>query len=62
MTTKNTHIATRAVQSGYEPKNAEPRVAGIIQSTTYKFDTAEQIADVFDLKDTAHIYSAVSNL
>jgi O-acetylhomoserine (thiol)-lyase len=61
MTTKNTHIATRAVQSGYEPKNAEPRVAGIIQSTTYKFDTAEQIADVFDLKDTAHIYSRISN-
>ena len=44
-----------------EPKNSEPRVPGIIQSTTYKFDTAEQIGDVFDLKDTAHIYSRISN-
>ncbi len=58
---KKLHIATRAVQSGYEPKNTEPRVPGIIQSTTYKFDTAEQIGDVFDLKDTAHIYSRISN-
>ena len=61
MDTKKLHISTRAVQSGYEPKNAEPRVPGIIQSTTYKFDTAEQIGDVFDLKDTAHIYSRISN-
>lgn len=55
------HIATRAVQSGYSPKNTEPRVPGIIQSTTYAFDSAEQIGDVFDLKDTAHIYSRISN-
>ncbi|MFA6401078.1 MAG: O-acetylhomoserine aminocarboxypropyltransferase/cysteine synthase family protein [Salinivirgaceae bacterium] len=61
MSAKKLHIATRTVQDGYNPKNAEPRVAGIIQSTTYKFDTAEQIADVFDLKDTAHIYSRISN-
>lgn len=61
MTAKNLHIATRAVQDGYQPKNSEPRVPGIIQSTTYKFDTAEQIGDVFDLKDTAHIYSRISN-
>jgi O-acetylhomoserine (thiol)-lyase len=57
----NLHIETRAVQAGYEPKNAEPRVPAIVQSTTYKFDTAEQIGDVFDLKDTAHIYSRISN-
>jgi len=55
------HINTRAVQSGYEPKNTEPRVPSIVQSTTYKFDTAEQIGDVFDLKDSAHIYSRISN-
>ena len=61
MTTKKLHIATQAVQSGYEPNNAEPRVPSIVQSTTYKFDTAEQIGDVFDLKDTAHIYSRISN-
>jgi len=61
MITKKLNIATQAVQAGYEPKNAEPRVPGIIQSTTYKFDTAEQIGDVFDLKDTADIYSRISN-
>jgi O-acetylhomoserine (thiol)-lyase len=61
MAKSNLHIATRAVQSGYSPKNAEPRVPGIIQSTTYAFDTAEQIGAVFDLKDTAHIYSRLSN-
>lgn len=61
MKTHKYHISTRAVQAGYDPKNAEPRVPGIIQSSTYAFDTAEQIGDVFDLKDTAHIYSRISN-
>jgi len=61
MTTTHKHLATLAVQAGYEPKNAEPRIPSIVQSTTYKFDTAEQIGDVFDLKDTAHIYSRISN-
>lgn len=55
------HISTRAVQSGYNPGNGDPRVPAIVQSSTYKFDTAEQIGDVFDLKDTAHIYSRISN-
>lgn len=61
MTLSKKHIATQAVQAGYEPKNTEPRVPSIVQSTTYKFDTAEQIGDVFDLKDTADIYSRISN-
>lgn len=61
MNKKKFHISTRAVQSGYEPKNAEPRVPSIVQSTTYKFDTAEQIGDVFEMKDKAHIYSRLSN-
>jgi O-acetylhomoserine (thiol)-lyase len=61
MTKHKHHIATLAVQAGYEPKNTEPRVPSIVQSTTYKFDTAEQIGDVFDLKDSAHIYSRISN-
>jgi len=61
MPSDNLHINTRSVQSGYEPKNAEPRVPGIVQSTTYAFDTAEQIGDVFDLKQSAHIYSRISN-
>jgi len=55
------HIDTLTVQAGYEPKNTEPRVPSIVQSTTYKFDSVQQIADVFDLKDTAHTYSRISN-
>lgn len=61
MSDNNLNIATKAVQAGYEPKNSEPRVPSIVQSATYKFDTAEQIGDVFDLKDTADIYSRISN-
>ncbi len=61
MNNKKLNIATQAVQAGYNPKNAEARIPAITQSTTYKFDTAEQIGDVFDLKDTAHIYSRISN-
>lgn len=61
MTSSKLHIATRAVQAGYNPKNAEPRVPSIAQTTTYAFETAEQIGDVFDLKDKAHIYSRISN-
>lgn len=61
MQKKNLHISTKAVQSGYEPGNAEPRIPSITQSTTYKFDTAEQIGDVFEMKDSAHIYSRLSN-
>lgn len=61
MTDKKLHISTRAVQAGYSPKNAETRVPSIAQSTTYAFESAEQIANVFDLQDTAHIYSRISN-
>ncbi|MDA3891292.1 MAG: O-acetylhomoserine aminocarboxypropyltransferase/cysteine synthase [Salinivirgaceae bacterium] len=61
MTTSKLHISTLAVQAGYNPENAATRVPCIAQSTTYAFDTAEQIGDVFDLKDTAHIYSRISN-
>lgn len=61
MTNSKLHISTRAVQAGYSPENAETRVPSIAQSTTYAFDTAEQIANVFDLQDTAHIYSRISN-
>ncbi len=61
MDDKKLHIATRAVQSGYSPKNAEPRIPSITQSTTYKYDSAEQLGDVFDLKESSHLYSRISN-
>lgn len=54
-------IETKAVQAGYSPKNGEPRVVPIVQSTTYKYDTCQGIADLFDLKAAGHMYSRISN-
>ena len=54
-------LETAALHAGYEPKNGEPRVLPIVQSTTYKYDNARQVADWFDLKAGGHIYSRLSN-
>lgn len=58
---KNWHIETLAVQAGYQPENGAPRVVPIAQSTTYKYNTAAEIADLFDLKAAGHMYSRISN-
>ena len=58
---KNLHIETLAVQAGWEPKNGEPRVAPIAQSTTFKYDTAEELAKLFDLEISGHFYTRLSN-
>jgi len=58
---KTTNIETLAIQGGYQPKNGEPRVVPIIQSTTYKYDTAKEVADLFDLNAVGHMYSRISN-
>ena len=54
-------IETKCVQSGYEPKNGEPRVLPIYQSTTYKYDSAQYLGDLFDLKVPGHMYTRLSN-
>lgn len=51
---------TKCLHSGYSPKNGEPRVMPIVQSTTYKFDSTERIGELFDMP-TAHMYSRFSN-
>lgn len=55
------HINTKCVQSGYEPKNGEPRVVPIIHSTTYKYDTAGNMGDLFDLKASGFFYTRLAN-
>ena len=40
---------TKCVQAGWDPKNGEPRVMPIYQSTTFKFDSSQHVADLFDL-------------
>ncbi len=52
---------TKCVQAGWEPKNGEPRVMPIYQSTTFKFDSAQHVADLFDLKAPGHFYTRLSN-
>lgn len=51
---------TKCLHSGYTPGNGEPRVMPIVQSTTYAFDTTEEIGALFDMP-TAHMYSRFSN-
>ena len=53
-------IETQCLHEGYTPKNGEPRVVPICQSTTYVFDSTEQIADLFNLPNR-HMYSRFSN-
>ncbi|WP_058485080.1 O-acetylhomoserine aminocarboxypropyltransferase/cysteine synthase family protein [Defluviitalea phaphyphila] len=57
----NWKIETKAVQGGYTPKNSEPRILPIYQSTTYKYDSAEHVAKLFDLEIEGHMYSRISN-
>ncbi len=52
---------TKCVQAGWVPKNGEPRVMPIYQSTTFAFDSAEHVADLFDLKVGGHFYTRLSN-
>lgn len=57
----NYKIETKCIQSGYKPENGQPRVLPIYQSTTYKYDSANHLGDLFDLKVPGHMYSRISN-
>lgn len=52
---------TLCVQAGYEAKNGEPRILPIVQSTTYKYDDADEVGKLFDLEAQGHMYSRISN-
>ena len=58
---KNYKLDTICVQGGYEPKNGEPRVLPIIQSTTYKYDSSQEMGDLFDLKASGYFYTRLAN-
>ena len=55
------NLETKCIQSGYRPKNGEPRELPIYQSTTYKYDSSDYLGDLFDLKVPGHMYSRISN-
>lgn len=52
---------TICVQGAYRPKNGEPRVFPIVQSTTYKYDSSVEMGDLFDLKKSGYFYSRLQN-
>ncbi|HGO5815261.1 TPA: O-acetylhomoserine aminocarboxypropyltransferase/cysteine synthase family protein [Mannheimia haemolytica] len=52
---------TQCLHAGYSPKSGEPRVQPIVQSTTYTYDSAEDIGDLFDLKKVGFFYTRLSN-
>ncbi len=57
----NYHIETRCIQDGYQPKNGEPRVLPIVQSTTYKYDSSELVGKLFDLTEDGFFYTRLAN-
>ena len=54
-------IETKCIQSGYTPKNGEPRVLPIYQSTTFKYDDSDQMGKLFDLEASGYFYTRLQN-
>lgn len=54
-------IETKCIQSGYEPANGEPRIIPIIQSTTFKYESSDEMGALFDLEKEGYFYSRLAN-
>ncbi len=61
MSENKRRIETTCVQGGYTPKNGEPRQIPIVQSTTFKYDTSEDMGKLFDLEASGYFYSRLQN-
>lgn len=55
------NIGTLCVQAGYQPSKGEPRQIPIIQSTTFKYETSDQMGRLFDLEDSGYFYTRLQN-
>ena len=55
------HPETLCIQAGYSPKNGEPRQIPIIQSTTFRYENADEMAKLFDLESSGYFYSRLQN-
>ena len=55
-------IETICVQGGYTPKNGEPRQIPIYQSTTFKYDTSEDMGKLFDLEASGYFYTRLQTV
>ncbi|MBQ6670508.1 MAG: PLP-dependent transferase [Firmicutes bacterium] len=58
---KEQKLGTKCVQAGYTPGNGEPRQVPIIQSTTFKYDTSEDMGKLFDLEASGYFYTRLQN-
>lgn len=58
---KKQNIETICIQGGYNPANGQPRQLPIIQSTTYRYDTSEDMGKLFDLESDGYMYSRLAN-
>lgn len=58
---KDVNIETKCIQAGYVPGNGEPRQIPIIQSTTFKYDTSEDMGKLFDLEESGYFYTRLQN-
>ncbi|MCI7812395.1 MAG: O-acetylhomoserine aminocarboxypropyltransferase/cysteine synthase family protein [Lachnospiraceae bacterium] len=54
-------IETKCIQSGWQPKKGEPRVLPIYQSTTFKYDTTDEMGKLFDLEEEGYFYTRLQN-
>ncbi|WP_099468002.1 O-acetylhomoserine aminocarboxypropyltransferase/cysteine synthase family protein [Konateibacter massiliensis] len=58
---ENYRRETKCIQSGWTPKNGEPRVLPIYQSTTFKYESSEQMGRLFDLEESGYFYTRLQN-
>ena len=58
---RKNHLETHCVQAGWAPKKGEPRVLPIYQSTTFKYETSDQMAKLFDLEESGYFYTRLQN-
>lgn len=58
---ENYRIDTKCIQAGYDPKDGEPRVMPIVQSTTYKYESAETMGKLFNLEEEGFFYTRLGN-
>jgi O-acetylhomoserine (thiol)-lyase len=58
---KKFNIETKCIQSGWKPKNGEPRVLPIYQTTTFKYETSDQMGRLFDLEEDGYFYTRLQN-
>lgn len=58
---KKQSLGTICIQGGWQPKNGEPRVLPVYQSTTFKYETSEQMGRLFDLEEDGYFYTRLAN-